>query len=567
MRYDKWLICILTAAFLSMILFFATREYAWDETVGITAEITADGETETITCWKSEWGDYFLMLPGCVELSQIHLRTNTKNPVYLNDVLLQDGTSCENLVLGEQYNLCFGGNRDFNLTFLQSGNLPAMFIDTHSGSMERIHQEKGNAEDGVLRLYGEDGHLHYTGALASIKGRGNATWQQEKKPYSLQLHAPADLLNMGSAENWILLANAYDETNLRNKLACDLADAAGLAFTPEINWVDLFLNGEYAGLYMLSERNEVHPERVNIAREGSFLVSMELRERLEAQEYPYVSTASGAAFRVHYADMDLDVLQKKLQAVENAILAPDGVDPETGKRWTDLIDLDSWVRKYLIEEILGNYDAGAVSQYFYLDGSDPTGKIYAGPVWDYDNILGNLQWQSQNPQAILAGRPHIADEADTPWFYALSRKEVFSDRIREVYQQTFRPLLSRLLQEEIDQYTDAVREASNLNGWRWNMGAYAERTEELCIFLEERMEFLDNLWLYTVPCHTVQICNGMGAWACFAVKPGEHLTGLPEYDPDTYLGWFYFGTDTAFDITQPIYEDAAIVLKPAEEYN
>ena len=565
MRYDKWLISILTAGFLAIILFFATREYAWDGKVGITAEITSDGETETISCWESAWGDYYLMLPGYADLSQTHLRTNTRNPVYLNDVLLQDGTSCETIVLGEQYTLCFNGSREYNLIVLQSDGIPTMFIDTRSGSMENIHAEKGYEESGVLRIYMEDGQLHYAGILDSIKGRGNATWLREKKPYSLQLHTQADLLHMGSAENWVLLANAYDETNLRNKLAYDLADAAGLAFTPEICWVDLYLNGEYAGLYMLCERNEVHVERVNISREGSFLVSMELPERLEAQAYPFVTTASGAAFRVHYADMDLGVLQRKLQSVENAILASDGVDPETGKGWADLIDVDSWVRKYLIEEILGNYDAGAVSQYFYLDGSDPMGRIYAGPAWDYDNILGNLQWQSQNPQALLAGRPHIATDTDTPWLYALCQKEPFAAQAKEMYQQTFRPLLSQFLQKEIAADADIIRTASSLNGWRWNMGTYEEKTEELRTFLTERTAFLDNMWICDAPYHTVQIHNGMGAWTCFAVKPGEHLMGLPEYDPDTYLGWFYFGTDTAFDITQPVYEDAVIVLKPVEE--
>lgn len=567
MRYGKGFIGLFTAALLAVAVFFGTREYAWDGTVGLTVEVSNQGNTETIRCWESDGGDYYVFLPAYADLGQVWLRTNTRRPVYLDDQIVEDGMCKENLLLGVQYDLSFGSSRHFKLTFLQSANVPTMYIDTASGNMEHIHEEKGNEEKGTIRVYTAEGSLNHSGSLESIKGRGNATWLRTKKPYSLQLHTEADLLDMGQAQNWILLANAYDTSNVRNQLAYDLARDGGLAFSPEARWVDLYLNGTYAGLYTLCERNEVHPQRVDIAQKGSFLVSMELQYRLEEQGLPYVTTDSGVAFRIHYADMDTDTLRQILQSAENAILSEDGIDPATGKSWTELIDQDSFAKKYLLEEILANYDAGAVSQYFYFDGSDPSGKLYAGPAWDYDNTLGSREWQNMAPQALLANRPHISSETDAPWYFALYHKEAFLERVEELYTTVFRPLTMQLLETGIDGYLQQLQTAADNNALRWSAADYREDGEAAADYLAERMAFLDSLWIDHVPYCTVQVFDQVSTWGCFAVLPGDKLPQLPEYDTAMYAGWYRVDTGEPVDITQPVLEDMVIRLKPVSAEN
>lgn len=562
MRYGKLFICFLTAAFLSVAAFFGTREYAWDGTVGITVEVTAQGETETIRCWESGWGDYFVFLPSYADLSQVRVRTNTQRPVHLDDLLVLDGMTCEDILMEKQYNLCFNGNRNYNLTFLYSANVASIYIDTASGNMEHIHEAKGNEEAGTIRIYTAEGDLNYAGNLESIKGRGNSTWIRDKKPYSVKLYTQADLLGMGQAQNWILLANYYDTTEFRNKMAYDLAEAAGMAFTPDTEWADLYLNGEYAGLYMLSERQEVHPQRVDIGKEGSFLISIEPQERLEEQGYPLVVTEFGTAFRVYYAGMDLEEVRQTLQSVENAILAEDGIDPVTGKSWTELIDVDSWVKKYLLEEVLGNHDAGAASQYFYFDGNDPSGKLHAGPPWDYDLILGVMGWQTVDPQAFLLNRPHIMNDTDAPWFYSLCQKEFFWTQVEEVYQTTFRPLLKDLLADGMDRYAQTVQSAFISDSWRWGMSDLEENVETVRNYLEKRVAFFDSLWIDHTEYCTVQVRLERNHRVSFAVLPGKSLFHLPEYDETAYLGWYRVDTEEPFAVTQPIYEDMTIYLKP-----
>lgn len=160
---------------------------------------------------------------------------------------------------------------------------------------------------------------------------------------------------MGKAKKWILLANAYDSSHLRNKIVLDASAAVGPPYTPECRWVDLYLNGEYAGLYLLTERNEVDSQRVDIAGNGSFLVSKDWETRFISRKRTYFTTDSHAALRILYSDISTEELKSTWQSAENAILAEDGIDPVTGKSWQELIDMDSWVRRFLIEEVFAKH--------------------------------------------------------------------------------------------------------------------------------------------------------------------------------------------------------------------
>lgn len=548
---------ILFAAISAVCLY---RELDWGEEMNLTVEVHHGGQTERLVCWENEDGVCFVFLPGYADLSQVRLRTNTFRTVKLDGVYVPDGMSCEGIELGKEYGLVYNGEVYHPLIFLQSANCPTMFLDTESGSMDHIKAQKGNEETGVLRLYDETGSLICSSILDSVKGRGNASWLRSKKPYSLRLSQSTDLLGMGAAERWILLANANDGSNLRNRIAMDLARETGLEATPECRWVDLYLNGEYAGLYLLSERNEIHPQRVNISQRNGFLVSVEPEERLTEQNYPYVKTSMGTALRIHGGYLAHSELAEIFQSIENAILSETDTDPVSGKTLDQLIDLDSWARKYLLEELLANYDAGAVSHFFY--GSD-SGKVFAGPVWDYDGAFGFSAWQSANPYGILAGREIVRDGV-YPWFFGLYQKEVFQNRVVELYRQEFRPVMERLLAEQVPQYAYDLLAAAEMNDRRNHVDDSQTSIRWLQSFMAERMAFLDSYWLEGEPFSLVYIYNGEGTWGCVAVRTGETLTSLPEPEAPgegQFPAWYDADTGLPFDISQPIVEDRYVVLK------
>lgn len=576
MRNKKTMIYLFTAVLLILAVFLVVYGLGADDIAPFSVVVSVDEETEEINCWQNEDEEYCVFLPGYADLSQVRISLNTETPVSINGIALADGMDCSMFQLGVPYPLTYkvwGRAYERNIMFVQSGGVATMYIDTESGNMEYIHEQKGNEESGTLSLYTADGRIDYAGDLKSINGRGNNTWEEfDKKPYSISLSGEADLLGMGQAQKWILLANAGDSSNIRDKMVHDYAAAVGLAYSPDSQWVDLYLNGEYAGLYLLCERNEVHTERVNIAENGSFLVSLEVDSKLAARNYIYVSTDSGQALRVHYpinpASGTLAAIANTWQSIENAIVAKDGIDPVTGKSWQELIDLDSWTKKYLLEEIFANGDAGAISQYFYLDAANKNGKIFAGPVWDYDHTMGNkVAWHLTNPNSFFANRLYVSDGYSTPWFYSLYQKEAFYNRMIELYQSEFLPTLQDMLGSGIDAYVAEISQASAVNQLRWftDEDDLFTETEYIRGYMAERIAFLNAVWLDDATYHIVRADQGFGAnYANYAVFEGKCLTGLPEFEDTQYsefLGWYYADTNEPFDITKPIYEDTEIYAK------
>jgi len=524
----------------------------------LLAEVTSGGRTEQVRLWSEDGIHYLAVLPGYADLSEVMLRTNASGKFLLKGKMVSDGESCAGFETGVAYSLMDGqGNGSGTLTFLRSGGVDTMFLEVQSGSMDYIHETRGNSEPGSCHVYTQTGELTFSGSVESLKGRGNATWWgSDKKPYSLELAASADLLDMGAAKNWVLLANGTEPSQIRNKVVLDFAREAGLAYSPECRWVDLCLNGEYAGLYLLSERNEIHSERVDIPKTGSFLISMELQSRLEEQGYPHIVTDAKQALRIHESDLDGAELAAIVQSAENAILAEDGVDPVTGKHWQELIDLDSWAEKYLLEELFANGDACSISQYFYYDGE----ILYAGPAWDYDATMLKLM-----PQTMYGNRFQACEGKPTPWFHELYQKDEFLNRVKELYRDRFRPLLEKLLESGIDDYGNQIAEAAAVNALRWPGTDSDASREQAKTMMTQRMAFLDGLWLEEEKYCMVFV--EFGPWinaAYYAVRPGECLPALPVYedtDQITYHGCYNMETDEPFDITQPIYEYTVIYLK------
>lgn len=524
----------------------------------LAAEVTSGGRREQLKLWQAGDGEYLLFLPGYADLPEVRLRTNAAGRFQIDGQTVSDGQSCAGFETNRPYALTDSrGEHCGTLTVLRSGGVASVFLETRSGTMALIHENKENAEPGACRVYTESGVLNYSGSVETLKGRGNATWWgSEKKPYSLELAGAADLLNMGSAKKWILLANGTEPSQIRNKAVLDFAEATGLPFTPESRWVDLYLNGEYAGLYLLTERNEIHSERVDIEKNGTFLVSMELESRLAEQGYPHIVTDAKQALRIHENYLDPAELASIVQSAENAILAEDGRDPVTGKHWTELIDLQSWAEKYLLEEVFANGDACSISQFFYYDGE----MLYAGPAWDYDATMLKLV-----PQTMYGNRVQACEGKPTPWFHALYQDALFLDTVKQLYRDRFRPLLVQMVESGIDQYGQQIGEAVATNALRWPGTDSDASREQAKRYMRERMAFLDSLWLEGEDYCMVFVEFGPGInGAYYAVKPGECLPELPVYEDTVqtrYLGWQDMQTGEPFDVHQPIYEDGVICLK------
>lgn len=574
MRFAGTVICCFSLVLLLLLggilfLFQNDQTESVIEEIPLSFLISTEAGEELIQCWQNDQGCAYVFLPAYAEMEYVYAIPGSQE-ISIDGISVADGMNCADFSLNEEYILSMNRNgikQEETLIFVRSGNIPAVYMDVQSGGMEYIHQDISNREPGSIAIYGEQGEMLYSGKLDTVKGRGNTSWYAEKKPYNIALSEEADLLGMGKAKNWILISDGYNPVNIRNKIVYDFSKKAGLSFTPDSRWIDLYLNGEYAGLYLLTERNEVHENRVNISKEGSFLVSMEDMGDMDRKNTPYLDIGSSQVLRVRYSDMSNQELREYWISLRNALTSENGVDPDTGKHWRDMIDLDSWVRKYLIEEVFGNPDGGAVSQFFYLDGSNPQNLICAGPVWDYDFAMGGEGfWMREYDSFLTMAREYSDDGMYLPWFYELYKKDTFYVRLTEIFQNEFLPLMDDLIETELEKHVEQIRMSVPSDSIRWGYSE-EEITGDLdCIkdFLTNRVEFLSDMWLNDTVYHIVHLRFGESASGYIAVKDGETLPGIPEAYVLGGLGWFNHSTGLEFDIEQQIYGDTDIYLKEKE---
>lgn len=250
-----------------------------------------------------------------------------------------------------------------------------------------------------------------TSMRTEIKGRGNSTWEMPKKPYRLKLAAKAGLLGMPSSRHWVLLADYADPSLMRNELALRLGASTRLAWTPRQRAVEVTFNGQYAGVYHLTEQIRVDPARVDITplaqasdpASGGFL--LERDAYLDAEPAvpcgalgtlaPGFTTAAvpGTTGGLNpiilhdpecYSAAQLQYIQDYLGDFEQALFGPGFKDASTG--YAPYVDRDSFIDWAIVQEVSRNIDAWYKSVWFYKRQNGP---LFMGPLWDFDITFGS----------------------------------------------------------------------------------------------------------------------------------------------------------------------------------
>lgn len=303
---------------------------------------------------------------------------------------------------------------------------------------------------------------------ASIKGRGNTTWNFDKKPYALKLDKKAGLLGMPKDKRWNLLANFVDRTRLRNDVALELGRRLGpdhektyIDWTPRGKFVELVLNGTHMGNYYLVEHIKIAADRVPITEmkstdiaepeiTGGYLLEMSI-EMDEVNKfytssfpdvYPYKDGLHGGAnstykLPVMIKDPDEETLvteqfnwiRSYMNGIQSSIVNNSG-------GWTGKVDMDSFICWMFIQEIVGNYEPfHPKSSYMHKDRE---GKLVMGPLWDFDYGTFRADW---NMTPIY----HYAI-----WYPYMLRNATFKARVKELY-----PIIRPLLRDVANNYVDA----------------------------------------------------------------------------------------------------------------
>ena len=562
-RNIYWLLC---TALLACICLYGIYLTAASRADICSFSVSAPAGTEEISVYDAGDGNLYVFLPAYAEMEQVTVSADPHRRITLGEVTLSDGMDCGQFSLETPYSFSVDNRAKGDLWFYRSTNVAAVYIDTETGTMNRIHKDKDHEETTCVTVYSADGKLDYQGKNDLLKGRGNSTWEYDKRPYALQFADGADLLDMGTGQNWVLLANALDETNLNNYLALQLAAAAGLPWAPECRFCDLYLNGEYSGLYLLTEKVEVGAERLNIdTTAGDFLCKIDFSDRRNSLRNPFLTNA-GRTVELCYPDApetsqytDAISLVNRLESV---ILGGTDLAAE------EILDLDSWVRRYLIDEITGNIDSDLASGYFYYAG----GKFYAGPVWDYDLSLGNST-RNQAPNAFIAKNAKKSEDYVSPYYSALYNNESFYNRMVEIYRQEFAPRLQQMIGGEIQTLSDSINGALDMNRLRWQT-MYDEllswkpdtvrNTADLIDYLDRRVTFLNRAWLENREYCTVQFeFAADGPYWNLSVPKGQLLE--TSYVDLTATQWIDAATGQVFDLSQPVTTDLLLISASGDQ--
>ena len=294
--------------------------------------------------------------------------------------------------------------------------LPVLYVNTPKG-VEITSKEDWTKKTTLTLTDAEDPKWNFKDDTTSIRGRGNSTWLEPKKPYALKLNNKTEIMGMPKHKRWVLIANYLDNSFLKNHMAFYLSEKFEMDYTVRGEFVNLVFNGVYRGLYWLGEAIKVDKKRVNIydGEDGmddeddkDFLIEMDshydevVKFHSSIRNMPYMvknddyfydednnnEMTSGGIAR-------LERFQKKIAALEN-LLYPDyntndDCQANTNncsapdEAYKDIIDVESWAKFWLINEVMDNTELNEPKSAYFSYQNKKEGDVFkAGPVWDFD---------------------------------------------------------------------------------------------------------------------------------------------------------------------------------------
>ncbi|MBR4704658.1 MAG: CotH kinase family protein [Paludibacteraceae bacterium] len=359
-----------------------------------------------------------------------------------------------------------GGN---NGSATISGTLPVVYLNTTNGTPITSKEEYLTGSLYIDPL--QTGYAALGSAAEPItgqfKGRGNWTWNGfDKKPYRIKFDKKQAVLGMPSNKHWCLMAHADDNLGfLKNYVGYLLSEAIGLQWTPKTVPVELVLNGEYYGLYFLTEQVRVGANRVNISEQednaiesvtGGWLVEID-----NYYEEGNVTVWEGNGQEVWItmkspeilSSQQRDYIEAQLNGLNDAIW---GTSAST--LWS-MLDLDEAVKYYLVQEIMEDCESYHGSCYLHKDrdGNSQPEKWFFGPVWDFGNAY-NRGWETW-----------IFDSPTFPqyWIGRLSTWPEFQAKLQEVWYVFYHDQKDKI-RPKVDALTALITQAAKNDAAKWN---------------------------------------------------------------------------------------------------
>lgn len=509
---------------------------------------------------------------------------------------------------------------------IEHSKLPSLFIVMDENDKDSIYKDKSQVAYAFISILMPDGTNEYEGEV-SIKTRGNTSWKvKEKKPFTIKLSRSTRLMGLEKGKSFSLLNVFLDNSYIRNAIAFRLSNHLGI-FAPDFAFISLYLNGNYLGVYQMTNKIEVSRRSVDIVdlekenkranqlpfdeyptfsigetrmnghKKGVLIKSPDditggYRLDYNGGEMVYESCISGFVSHAgdpirikspkHASIEQVEYISNYYDQLEAAVMNPTGYHPETGKHYSEYMDIESFARYFLIQEITQNLDGGWCSFMMYKDAGDFS-KMMAGPSWDFDRAM----WKSHNPnypfnrlwsvsKTIVKAQPYSGGLLYWLWqhedFQSLA-KSIFLDELFNYINDS----------TNILDYTDSLvaklskdvefEQMKHPKSHRTNN--YEETTKNVSHFLLERNDFLH--WLWTSDSSEIVAVSLTGDldpkkehFQKEITLYGNKTDGvtLPEisramtsYRDPIFLGYYILGTDILLDENKPLMESQSVEIR------
>ena len=537
-------------------------------------------------------GVLYGFLPSYADIDQVSLLSESGVRIFVDGV--QFGNT--SLETGREYLLSLRDLRGSEivskpLVLMQGENIPTISIRLTNGTLTELSEKEELRA--AMTVTESDGSISFRSSVERFHIRGNYTSTLPKTSYALKFKKDVDLLGTGAYDTYCLIANTDDESKMRNKLVYDTALEIGLAYSPSSRYVDLYVDGVYSGLYLLTDKIDVAPTRINISLlqdrteavnhrdlssfpmwssqedelyrkgvaiplnptdiTGGYLLELELENRLWEDTNAFISV-SGQPVSVKYPAQcsveQVNYIADYYQEMENSL--SDGT-------YAQYIDVESWAKFYLVQEFFSQVDTTSI--FFYKDSDSVDPKIYAGPVWDFDWSFG-----------ICDGFPYLFQKIAWGPFKALNEDAAFHEKLKEVYETEFRPVITRFLPEAMNTYERQISASHAMDRMRWEgeyfpyyvsrVGSLAGCVDQMQTWVEQRLDCFDKYLTDDSGLVSVTLspnCDELEPEVVYYARNGQFV-----YPPKaqyregyTFAGW-YTQDGQPVDLAAPITEDMVL---------
>ncbi len=476
-------------------------------TVGLYAHATdTANESEAWVKWYEKDSTMYFFMPSSANAEELEIYNAYESEAEVNSVTIAANSTAqvpykENV----KFNITIDG-KDYTAVVMRSSAEGALFINNTAdfdgmNLWDYLTDDKSNDAKATGAVLDDNGNVDNT-TVKKIKGRGNTSWDADKKGFNVTYDDAIEVGTMQKCKKFSLISNFQDASLTRNRLLYDLADEIGVPYASDSRFVEFYVNGEYLGNYQMCEKVDVGKNTLMpdiddedylnyiAGTQTAFEFVCEIDAGPDEDDFT-VRTGNGNNLTMKapelaqgdegYAKVQRFIKAKYDQMYTKLTQNADNVN--------DYIDIESLAQVYLINELGKNWDAGAGS-FFFVYKPDENGayKFYASPVWDYDNSLGNAQGVEGD-----LDRMEIDDyEEPTGWFAkykngyrgpnflkeSIANCDALNDMIPTVWFEQFVPAIenrlngTNLSDTELyssDVYKNYLTKSAAMNFIRWDI--------------------------------------------------------------------------------------------------